>query len=149
MAKLTTSGVVRDLLTINPNMSADDVIRRAKARGIKSPEKSIRTTVYNIKNEFKRKAAAAPMIARSAAHETTPPKTAPVASAPAVSVAATGTPALGGVLANVALVNKLVKLCGGVENLRQAADAVQACGSTEAFLQHLELVASIRKAETK
>jgi len=52
------------------------------------------------------------------------------------------------VLANVALVNKIVGLCGGVENARQAADAVKACGGTEGFLQHLELVASIRSVES-
>jgi len=52
-------------------------------------------------------------------------------------------------LTNVLLVNTIVGICGSIENVRQAAEAVQACGGVEAFLQHLELVAKIRESEAK
>ena len=46
---------------------------------------------------------------------------------------------------NIALVNKVAREAG-VEQARQVAEAVRACGGVEAFVQHLELVAGIRGA---
>ncbi len=148
MAELSMSAVLRKILTPNIEVSADDAVRRAIARGITASEKSIRANVHTIKSVMRKEAAAAgaAKVAPSAARETTPPKAAPVASALPATTAST--PEFGGVLANVALVNKLVGLCGGVENARQAADAVKACGGTDEFLQHLELVASIHSAQS-
>ena len=53
-------------------------------------------------------------------------------------------PELTAVLANVALVNDVAAACGGVDQARKVAEAVRVCGSVEAFLQHLELVAKVR-----
>lgn len=49
---------------------------------------------------------------------------------------------------NVNLVNKVVGIVGGADHARQVAAAVKACGSVEAFLQHVELVEGIRLTET-
>jgi len=146
MAELSTQGVVREILTGNPEMEANEVIRRAKLKGLRASDDQIRKSVHNLRTSVRATVAAASKAAPAAARETTPPKAAPVVSAPAPATAA-ATPALGDVLANVALVNKIVGLCGGVENARQSAGAVQACGGVEEFLKHLELVATIRTAE--
>ena len=121
---------------------------KAKARGLRAPDKSIRTAANNLRSELKRaKAKAAP----AAARQTAPPKPAPapadVAPAAAAAVPAP-TPAaaptdLAAVLATVAAVNRVVRACGGVENARQAADAVRACGGVEPFLLHLDLLAGL------
>ena len=153
---VAVSPVVREILTQNINLSADDVIKKAKAKGVTAPEKSIRDTVYNIKSELKRAAAKAG--AKPAAPKATPAKPIPAAAratktatvpAPVVVPTSARTPSssatnLSSVLANVALVNTVVGACGGVEQARQVAEAVQACGNVEAFLQHLDLVAKVR-----
>ena len=38
----------------------------------------------------------------------------------------------------------VVSACGGIENARAVVEAVRACGSVDAFLQHLALVAEVR-----
>src|SRR5690349_4321777 len=48
------------------------------------------------------------------------------------------------ILATVALVNKVVDTAGGIDQVRQVAEAVRSCGGVEGFLRHLELVAGIR-----
>lgn len=144
MAELSTSGVVRDILTSDPEMPSDEVIRRAKAKGLRVTDEQIRKSINNQRNPIRSQVAAV-KVAPVAAREIAPPKVAPTVSAPA---ATTGTPDLAAVLANVALVNAVVGECGGVENARRAAEAVRACGSVEAFLQHLDLVAGIRSPET-
>ncbi|MCE9563332.1 MAG: hypothetical protein K8U57_14925 [Planctomycetes bacterium] len=143
MTKLSTSGTVREILTEDSEMPADEVIRLAKARGLRVPDEKIRHSIHNQRNTIRAKVAGTARVARSAAHETSPPKAPPVVPASPTPTSASD---LSGVLANVALVNTIVGVCGGVENARQIAEAVQACGGTEAFLQHLELVASIRSA---
>lgn len=143
MAELSTSGVVRDILTGDPEMPSDEVIRQAKSKGLRATDEQIRKSINNQRNPIRSKVAAA-RVAPTAAREIAPPKAAPAVSAPAAT--APGTPDLAGVLGNVALVNKVVGLCG-VENARQTAEAVQACGGLDAFLQHLELVAAIRGSE--
>ena len=145
MAELSTSGVVREILTGDPEMPTDDVIRRAKARGLRVTDEQIRKSINNQRNPIRAKVAAA-TVAPTAARETIPPKAAPAVPAPAATRPAT--PGLAGVLGNVARVNEVVGLCGGVENARRAAEAVQACGGLGAFLQHLELVATIRGGES-
>ena len=144
MADLSVSGVVRDILTGDPEMPSDEVIRRAKAAGLRATDEQIKKSINNQRTAIRAKVASA-KVAPAAAHETAPPKATPAVSAPAATA---GIPDLAGVLSNVALVNKVVSLCGGVENARQAAEVVQACGGMEAFLQHLELVATIRSAES-
>jgi hypothetical protein len=132
---LTTSGVVRAILTADPSLSADEVIKRAKTKGLKAPEAAIRTTVHNVRSELKKKAARP---APAAARTTVAPAPAPSATAPTE---------LTGVLTNVALVNSVVGACGGVDPARKAAEAVRACGGVEAFLLHLDLVAGIRASD--
>ena len=144
MADLSVSGVVREILTSDPELDTDEVIRFAKSKGLKATDDQIRKSVHNQRTAIRAKVAAVKP-APVAAHEAAPPKATPAVSAPAATA---GIPDLAGVLSNVALVNKVVSLCGGVENARQAAEAVQACGGLEAFLQHLELIATIRSAES-
>jgi len=149
MAKLSVSGTVREVLTSDPEMSTDDVIRRAKAQGLRVTDEQIRKSVHNQRAAVRAKVATGgvrPTAAREAARpKTVPLKAAPAVSAPAATIA--GVADRAGVLRNVALVNEIVGLCGGVENARRAAEAVQACGGPEAFLQLLELVATIRRGE--
>jgi hypothetical protein len=54
VAKQSISPVVRAILFGNINLTADEVIREAKARGLKAPEKSIRTLAHNIKSDIKK-----------------------------------------------------------------------------------------------
>ena len=68
---------------------------------------------------------------------------APAASAP-TEAARTELPE---VLSNVALVNKIVGICGGPDQARQTAEAIRTCGGVDLFLQYLKLVAGIRTSE--
>src|SRR4051812_40846656 len=111
MAELSTSGVVRDILTSDPEMPSDEVIRRAKAKGLRATDEQIRKSINNQRNPIRAKVAAAG-VAPTAAREIPSPIAAPAVSAPAAT--APGTPDLAGVLGNVALVNTVVGLCGGV-----------------------------------
>jgi hypothetical protein len=139
VAKQNISSVVRAILSENIDLSADAVIAMAKARGLKAPDKSIRSLAHNIKSDLKR-GKMKPVLA-TAARQTPAPK--PTAPAPKSSPASA--PAgVSAVLANVALVNKVVGAAGGVEQARQVAEAVRSCGGVDAFLQHLDLVAGIR-----
>ena len=156
MATESASAIVRSIIIAEPNLPTDQVIEKAQARGVKVPPKNIRKLFYNVKGEMKKKAEKAPAPA-SAARLTPKPQPHVTASAKAAS-SAPASPApvpilaavlsdLPAVLANVALVNKVVGTCGGSENARQVAEAVRACGGLEAFLQHLELVAGIRAGD--
>jgi hypothetical protein len=131
------SSAVRDILGKDINLSADAVIKKAKARGVTAPEESIRHVVHNLRGVL-RKQAAHPVPAAARLTPTPKPATAPATSSRADLVA---------VFANVALVNKVVGACGGVENARHAAEAVRACGGVDAFLKHLDLVAGIRTGD--
>ena len=153
MAQLSVSGVVREVLTSDPEMTTEDVIRQAKSQGLRATDEQIRKSVHNQRTAVRAKVAAAKGIP-TAVRESVQPKaatptaatpTAPAVLAPAASAA--GVADLAGVLRNVALVNEIVGLCGGVESARQTAEAVRACGGQEAFLQLLELVATIRRGE--
>lgn len=144
MTKLSTQGVVRDILLKNPNRDTDDVVRRAKAKGLTVPDSKIRHAVHNLRNKVRAEVGSTAKVVPAAARETTAPKP---ALAEATPTAATPNIDLPGVLANVALVNNIVGLCGGIENARQAAEAVEKCGGLEAFLQHLTLVDQIRSSQ--
>ena len=141
MPAVAASTVIRTILTDDINLLADEVIKRARAKGVTGPDKSLRDTVYNVKSELRKKGAK-PALVPAAARETKAPPAAPAVTAtlssPAQDVAS--------VLANVALVNSVVGTCGGAEPARKAAEAVRACGGVDAFLQHLDLVAGIRGA---
>lgn len=153
MQAVTTSSVVRAVLSGDLTLSADEVIKRVRTKGVRASDKSIREAVYTVRSELKRGKGPKPVPA--AARTTTPGAAAEVVAVAEVvpAVAITVTPAaplasagldLAGVLANVALVNVVVGACGGAEAARKAAEAVRACGGVDAFLQHLELVAGIR-----
>ena len=118
MSQLTASAVVREILTADLTLPADEVIKRAKAKGLKAPDATIRTTVHNIKSELRKKAARP---APAAARTTLAPAATP--SAPATTAQAPTD--LTAVLANVALVNAVVGACGGSEPARKAAEAVR------------------------
>jgi hypothetical protein len=158
------SPVIRAILTADPNLPADEVIKKVRAKGVTAPDPAIRHNIYNIRSELKKKAAkpspassrqsSAPKPVVAAKPATTAPKpstsaklTAPVRNPSASGKLATssGAPAsLGRVLANVARVDAVVGACGGVEHARQTAEAVRECGGVEAFLKHLDLVESIK-----
>jgi len=134
MSNLTTSGVVREILLKDPEIDTTEAIRRAKLKGLQVPAEKIRHSIHNQRNTIRAEVAAKPKVAPAAARETSP-------------VITESTADLGGVLSNVSLVNKIVGLCGGVENARQAAEVVHACGGLESFLKHLEVVADIRDSK--
>lgn len=192
--------VVREILSANLALTADEVITRAKANGVKAPDDVIRTTVHNVRKKLKQKAAGPAKVAPAAARQTTAPvspvvrailsadldlptdtviaqakakgvtaqddairklthnirselrkagaKPAPTKPkpAPVVPLAPPSSPSVGlaGVLSNVALVNAAVADAGGVEQARQVAEAVRACGGVDAFAEYLTLVAGIR-----
>ena len=58
------SPTVRDILSSNIEMPADEVIKRAKAKGVTAPERNIRISVHNMRSEMKR---AKPVVAATAA----------------------------------------------------------------------------------
>jgi hypothetical protein len=143
------SPIVRDILTQDINLSTDDVIKKARTKGVTAPEKSVKDTIYNIKSELRKKAAKtgtkpAPKPASAAARATKTAVPEPVVTPASARTPSSPAPDLAATLANVALVNTVVGACGGVEQARQVAEAVRACGSVEAFLQHLDLVAKVR-----
>lgn len=145
MPNPSARSVVHSILSANPDLSADEVIKRATARGLKADPSAIRKAVHNVRSELKRMGGA-PAAARSGPVPTAP-RPAPVAAREtSVPQPAGGAADLSAVLGNVALVNQMVGTCGGVENVRQAAEAVRSCGGVDAFLQHLDLVAGIRGA---
>lgn len=143
MTKLTTSGVVRDILTRDPEMPSDEVIRWAKSKGLRATDEQIRKSINNQRNPIRVQVAAV-KVAPVAAHATVPPKPPVPAATPAPAVATD----LAAVFANVAAVNAAVGACNGVESARRVAEAVRACGGVDAFLQHLDLVAGIRAPES-
>ena len=127
--------VIRTILAANPDLNVEDVSRRLKARGMTVSDAAVKKAFYNVRGEVRKPTAAkaAPAAARSSA--------AP-AETPAAGVE------LGTVLSNVALVNKVVGACGGIDPVRQVAEAVRSCGSVDIFLQHLDIVAGIRSTAT-
>ncbi len=65
--------VVREILSANMALTADEVITRAKANGVKAPDDVIRTTVHNVRKKLKQKAAGPAKVAPAAARQTTAP----------------------------------------------------------------------------
>jgi hypothetical protein len=140
-ASPSVSPVVRAILSADLDLSADEVVTQAKARGVTAPDASIRALVYNIRGELKRKPGQAPRAVVA------PSKPASVAAAAPPVVPAQPAPVgVSAVLSNVALVNGAVAASGGIEQARQVAEAVRACGGPASFAQYLDLVAGIRTA---
>ncbi len=151
----TVYGVVTELLKSKLDMPADEIVAKVRARGINAPESTIRNTVYNVRSDLKKKAAAGSKPAAKATPKPAPKPAAKPAAKPApkpatavakVAPKPAAKPAtdLAGILGNVSLVNATIDVTGGVGNARKVAEAVRACGSVDAFLQHLDTVASIR-----
>jgi hypothetical protein len=65
--------VVRELLSADMALTADEVITKAKAKGVKAPDDVIRTTVYNVRKKLKQKAAQPAKVAPAAARQTAAP----------------------------------------------------------------------------
>jgi hypothetical protein len=141
LATETPSSVVRSILTANLTLTADEVIRRAKARGVTAPPEKVRALVHNIRSEVKKAAGASRALPVPPKPTAASSKALPVPPAETTAAAA---PDLPGVLANVALVHRVVGAAGGVEPARQVAEAVRACGGVGEFLQHLDLIAGIQ-----
>lgn len=150
MAAPSVYTVVREILTTDREMTADAVISRARAKGVTTPAPAIRRVIYNTRSELRKRAKAAPAAARQTAQPKPSPApeaapAAPVAPSPVPVAAAAPAPSdLSTVFANVTLVNQVLGRCGGVDNVRQVAEAVRACGGVDAFLQHIDLVAGLR-----
>ena len=145
MAAPIMNTVLRSILTSDLEMPAAEVVKKARALGVKQPDATIKHNIYNLRSSMRnpKPTSAQPAVAR------TTPATKTVASKPIAKPAGSNAPAipstdLNGVFANVALVNKVVAISGGVDQARQVAEAVRACGSVEVFLQHLDLVAGVR-----
>lgn len=151
--------ILLDILTANPKASTEDVVKKAKARGLTQPDSTIKHSLYNLRGQFKKQAAKSAIPTKSVARQTaarkpasatkrtqakTHTKTATAAMPSNGHVASAPSANLAGVFSNVTLVNEVVGACGGVEPTRQVAEVIRACGSLEAFLQHLDLVAALR-----
>ncbi|MDB5312318.1 MAG: hypothetical protein JWO38_6520 [Gemmataceae bacterium] len=134
----SVSSVVRSILAADLDQPADEVIKKARARGLTAPKEQVRKLTKNLRSEMKKAAHTAPAggPAPVAAREVPIPLP-PVAPAD-----------LAAVLATVTLVDRVVGACGGAESARQVAEAVRACGGVDGFLQHVELVAAIRGGGT-
>ncbi|QEL20447.1 hypothetical protein [Limnoglobus roseus] len=143
MSRVSVSATVRDILTSDITLTADEVIRKAKAMGLTASADAIRKSVHNQRGIVTKGLGTKP--APSTARGTVEPKaTTLTAPTPSSDVTPTRSSDLASVLSNVALVNTVVGVCGGVAEARQVAEAVEACGGVSAFLQHLDLVAGIR-----
>jgi hypothetical protein len=127
----STSSIVRSILSASPSLTLDEVVKRAKARGVGGSVETIRSRYYDIKAEMQKGAGASKALPVLSSKALPAP---PGAEAPNVAV----------VLANVALVHRMANAAGGAEPARQVAEAVRACGGVDEFLQHLELVAGMQ-----
>lgn len=167
MATVSTSSVIRSILSQNLNLTAAEVVQKAHSQGFKASADSIRGLVYNIRGEIKQKMAAqngthGKAAPAAKASPTKPPAAKTMTATPRIAVQPSKAPVttngkpntapakanLTGVLANVALVHRIVGLCGSIDNARQAGEAVRACGGVDEFLQHLDLLAGIGAASS-
>jgi hypothetical protein len=144
--------VAREILAADVEMPTEAVLQKARARGVVAPADKVRGAISEVRSALRKKAGIpAPKPAPKAAAKPAPkpaPAAAKTTTAPVPAPAAAPTaPDLTGVFKNVTLVNKVVGLVGGSANAKQVAEAVRACGSVDAFLQHVDLVAGIRPAE--
>jgi flavin reductase (DIM6/NTAB) family NADH-FMN oxidoreductase RutF len=58
--------VIRSILSADFSLTNDEVVKRAKARGITAPDANIRKIIYNVRGEMKKKAAITSTAAASA-----------------------------------------------------------------------------------
>lgn len=138
MATSPARTVIREILIANPSLSADEVMKKAAARGVNQDADTLRKAVHNIRSELRKLPGGDALPASASAAIPMPaPSGGPAGAAGS----------LAGLLANVMLVNQVLGLSGGVENARQVAEAVRACGGVDAFLQHLDVVAGIRNGD--
>src|SRR5262249_52369881 len=86
VAPPSITAAVTALLSADPGLTADEVIQRAKARGVKAPDASIRHVVHNVRSKV-RKGTAKP--APAAARQAPAPKPKP---APAGKTSTPSTP---------------------------------------------------------
>ncbi len=71
---LTVWSVVRDILSTNIDMTTDEVITKAMAKGLKYPDAVVRGTVHTVRKMLKKKAAApTPKLVLVAARTTAAP----------------------------------------------------------------------------
>jgi hypothetical protein len=170
MATASMSSILRGILTANPAMPNDEIISKAKAAGVNKPDSVIRHNLYNLKTVLKNgtskasrtspkskahqtsatksitgKSPAPIAVQSSAARRTSDPKSVIAAKAGNNSVAESAKAVdLSSIFSNVAKVNEVIAACGGVDRIRGVTEAIRACGSLEAFLQHVDLVADLR-----
>ncbi len=136
------STVVRSILNEDLEMPTDDVIKKAKTKGVTAPADSIRGVVYKLRSEMRR-SEAKPTVAQTSARTTSNAQPSSVNESPVLALPSSVLD-ISEVFANIDRVNKVVDAAGGVDQARQVADAVKSCGSVEAFLKHLDLVSGIR-----
>jgi hypothetical protein len=131
----STREVVEAILKSSPTATAEEVAKKAKARGVTASPDWIKEVVYTVRGAARK---GLPAKAVAPVTRVRPPRPRPAAVTPAAA------PDLPGVLANVALVHRVVGVAGGIEPARQVAEAVRACGGVAEFLQHLDLIAGIQ-----
>jgi hypothetical protein len=136
--KPSTREVVQAILKTSPTATAEEIAKKAKAKGLTASIDWIKDVVYTLRGAARKKAGPTKAVAPVAAVRPARPRPAPDPTA------AASTPDVTGVLANVALVHRVVLACGGIEPARQVAEAVRACGGVDEFLQHLDLVAGLQ-----
>jgi len=146
VAHVSAFSVVREILTTNVEMPIDDVMAKARRKGVTDNDRDLRKAIHHTRSAMKAKAKATakPMPVLAAARHVTSPKP-EVEPQPTLPTAVSAD--LSAVFANVTQVNAVVSACGGIENARNVAEAVRACGSVDAFLQHLDLVAEVRSTK--
>jgi hypothetical protein len=80
----TVWSVVRDILSTNLSLTADEVITKVKAKGLKAPDAVIRGTVHTVRKKLKHKAGGTAKVAPAAARQTPAPAKAKTPSVSAV-----------------------------------------------------------------
>jgi hypothetical protein len=152
--------VLRNIMAGDVDMPMDQIVKKVRAKGLAVTDKTIVNNVYMVRSALRKEkssptaakptiAVVAPKPAEVVAAVPTPASAAskPAVPAPkptpAVALPEAG-PDLADVFANVRLVNKVADECGGIDAVRQVTKAIQACGSVDDFLRHVELVASLK-----
>ena len=144
MSVISAFAVAKLVLLEDLSMDAEEALRRARTLGAEHPDSELRHAIRCTRGMLKAQADGrwesrpAPSAARSIRK---PPAKTP-SSSPVVEQ-----PSSSAMFPNLTRVDAVVSACGGVENVRDLAEAIRACGSVDAFLQHLDLVAGIRSPD--
>ncbi len=146
MPFVSAFAVAREVLSEDLSMNVEEVVRRARNMAAEQPDAELRHAISCVRGLLKSltNGNVKPGPAATATRHNRGVRPEPTIQQPHTT---TEGPALSAVFANIVRVKTIVSACGGIEIVREVADAVRACGSVDAFLQHLDLVAEISTAE--